>query len=164
MRLSPGWKEQRSGYPGMIRRPIGLCQTQRFVTHKNCKDWAYDREGQESKVVTDDDKVDAFVEDRRCIREIGKLATGETLRIAELEDVSVPDILVVCSYELLIWRDDKKRSRQHRDGVLRRRVKVTNKDNGESLIAQQFNQLLRLCRLNHRQSRSDSLPSYVQMA
>src|SRR5207244_6094008 len=37
------------------------------------------------------------------------------------------------------------------------------KDNGESLIAQQFNQLLRLCRLNHRQSRSEILSSYLQM-
>jgi hypothetical protein len=42
----------------------------------------------------------------RWIREIAKLAIGETLRITKLEEVGMPDILVVRSSELLIRQDD----------------------------------------------------------
>ena len=62
----------------------------------------------------------------RWIREIAKLATGETLRITKLEEVGIPDILVVRSSELLIWQDDNNGSRQRRDGVVRRKVQVAD--------------------------------------
>jgi hypothetical protein len=75
------------------------------------------------------------------MREIAKLATGETLRITKLEEVGMPDILVVRSSELLIRQDDNNGSRQRRDGVVRRRVQVADKENGECLTVQQCNPL-----------------------
>jgi hypothetical protein len=75
------------------------------------------------------------------MREIAKLAIGETLRITKLEEVGMPDILVVRSSELLIRQDDNNGSRQRRDGVVRRRVQVADKENGECLTVQQCNPL-----------------------
>jgi hypothetical protein len=70
----------------------------------------------------------------------------------------MPDILVVRSSELLIRQDNNNGSRQRRDGIVRRRVQVADKENGECLTVQQCNPLPCLRCLNHWQRRSKFLP------